>query len=808
MTDSLLKLESGYAHELREACDKNGIEVDYQKSAQALLKLGQVYRKQTPDRIAMIKSVGLFNAAILRKPFNINEIKQELSSFCSEILLLADAVDQNADLVKQAEKIKGLIREMRSSTHQAISQSLIRKRTKTNQNTKEEENKKIKHVMEIQEKISVKFKNIMASIAEYCTSVLGEPPCKFCIAGMGSLARVEATPYSDFEHIILLEDRENNYGYNIDLEYFRWYSVIFHVIVLNLQETIVPNLNITSLKNSVSDFRSWFFDTCTPCGISFDGMVPHACKFPLGRQQCTDNKPFNNELIHSVSSMLQYLTSEEDLKNGYHLKDVLTKTCFVFGDSYVYQDFESGVKNFYEKQSHDAVLADIKDQVKEDLDNFATRLKLKGLKSTEMFNVKKTVYRSSTLFVSALGRMHKVRSQSCFKIIDSLTEKGIFTENARHKLMLAVAIACEIRLKLYMSENAQCDFVVLPRDMKKFLDFAGRKQTRNYFQIVYCLQAEISKQLNFLPDHFYCFPELINITICHALQMEAILNRLVSNYDIFGDFSDDTLQFNFDGCLKKLENHLESSVYYDNSDFKYHHIFSIFFHLFIIGFFLFNLERYNEAQEFFRRFLDTYKNKNLGLETQLQDNGVSFIMLQRIFKQLQKRAITDGSNTISKRFLEIHLQRKSENVIATMFEFSAFCLFTINQFKESIKLDKEALLLYKSVSVDKDMDLNVARALENIGLSQEKLGQFSASLHNYERALKIHIGTSADFSENVNVARLMEKAGTNNLKLEQYNLSLHLYSIALGIYKNTASDSSRDENIARLNKNIGLLEHV
>ena len=42
---------------------------------------------------------------------------------------------------------------------------------------------------------------------------------------MGSLARNELTPYSDFEHIILLSNNEN---YSLHVEYLRCYSVVFY----------------------------------------------------------------------------------------------------------------------------------------------------------------------------------------------------------------------------------------------------------------------------------------------------------------------------------------------------------------------------------------------------------------------------------------------------------------------------------------------------------------------------------------------------------------------------------------------------
>jgi len=133
---------------------------------------------------------------------------------------------------------------------------------------------------------------------------MGKPPCEFAVAGMGSLARNEITPYLNFEHIIILCKLSN---YEPHLEYFRWFSVIFHVIVLNMKETIIPSLNITSLNDENSILGNWYFDAITPRGVSFDEMMPHACKFPLGRTQHTKNKPFQTELIKPVSEMIKYL---------------------------------------------------------------------------------------------------------------------------------------------------------------------------------------------------------------------------------------------------------------------------------------------------------------------------------------------------------------------------------------------------------------------------------------------------------------------------------------------------------------------
>ena len=392
---------------------------------------------------------------------------------------------------------------------------------------------------------------------------MGRPPCSYAVAGMGSLARKEITPYSDFEHVILLEEQDNCES---NLEYFRWYSVIFHITLLNLQETIIPSLNISSLNGVDSEHGNWFYDAFTPRGISFDGMMPHACKFPLGRQEQTKDKPWTTELIKPVSEMLSYLRTEEDLKNGYHLSDILTKTCFVYGDKRVFDLFASGIHQFATKYTPDEIIETIKQQVKEDLDKFSTRFRLVNLKnnSSNQINIKEVVYRSLSLFISALGRLNRISKNSCFEIINELAEKSIITKKTKRKLLCALSIACQVRLTVYLQKNSQKDHV----DIQRFLKIIEPFVIMSCFQITYCLQCLIAKYLNFSKLHFYSQPQLINITFFYAFGMNKLaVPLLLKKYfdeNIYEKYCDSNTwklsTFKFDNCLEQLESQIREII--------------------------------------------------------------------------------------------------------------------------------------------------------------------------------------------------------------------------------------------------------
>ena len=104
------------AHQLKDVCNEKGCETDAHKSAEIFHKLGQIYSKNTSDKISLIKSVGLLNAALVRKPCNKAEIENDLFQICHQILRQANARDQTADLITQGRYVKSQIDSMREST--------------------------------------------------------------------------------------------------------------------------------------------------------------------------------------------------------------------------------------------------------------------------------------------------------------------------------------------------------------------------------------------------------------------------------------------------------------------------------------------------------------------------------------------------------------------------------------------------------------------------------------------------------------------------------------------------------------------
>ena len=769
--------DEGYEQEMELArqmkekhCDKSGKETDVENSAKIIHQIGLIYRKRSPDKIALIKSAGLINAAIFRNPSNATQIKSDLVELCQHILQQSNANDQSADLIKKSEEVKTSITGLREEVNANLTKVPQIPKHATRQTVQTLNAHKISAIQQINKTIACKYKSIMADISHFCENVMGKPPCEYAIVGMGSLAREEITPYSDFEHIILLFDEVN---YESHLEYFRWFSVIFHIIVINVQESIIASFNIHCLNNKDCSLGDWFYDAITTSGVSFDGMMPHACKFPLGRQQHTKNKPFTTELIKPVSEMLEYLSSDADLKNGYHLADILTKTCFVYGNQHIFEQFKDGTQNYLGKRSETDTINDIQKQVRDDLDNFSTRFRLRNLKSQTTINIKKFVYRSTTLFVSALATKHKISANSCFDLIEQMANNKAITRNAAEKLKFAIAIACEMRLRVYMRKKSQCDDAIdLIQDdgMRIFLNIVGVVSTVSYFQIAYCLQREVAKQLKFTKFHFYADPQLINIAISLAFGIKNLARFSKNPQKQFWEAN----KFDFDKCIEKLQEESDTNLKNLNhascvskqtvridAGCGYKNRFELNPDEKLIcdvAHYLYSVEIYDEALEFFQLELSIFESK-------LPDNCTN-------------------------------------HEVATAHHNIGSCLFHLHKPTNAIKCFEKALAIKQKITLDTSKDRCIAVTLHEIGFCYNELQNYKDALSNLIRSLQIFQNATSN-KDTKQIGVLLYSIGRCHNRLQDYNVALTILTKSLQILTNTTLNANADNNIAVTMQEIG-----
>ena len=793
--DKLLQREYGLAQQLKNLCDDSGKEIDPSKSAAIIHELGLIYRQRSPDKFSLIRSAGLLNAAIVRKPSDVSQIEQDLTDLCKHILQQAEAANQTADLIAKAKEIKSSFTELRDEVDQCLSKSVESEPlTDIAQNeipTKLEIDK-ISTIQSIQTKIKDTYTKTMANLSEYCEKVMGKPPCKYAVMGMGSLAREEATPYSDFEHMITLE--KQNYKPQ-HLEYFRWFTLVFHIVILNVRETIIPALHIASLNDKASLLGDWFFD-CHTCGISLDGMMPKASKYPLGRGP-TKKKPWGAELIKPLNEMLKYLSSESELKEGYHLSDLLTKTCFVYGSREIYHQFVESAKNQSHQKTQQDICAQITKQVKEDLNKFSTRLCLAKLRNNDTINIKRLVYRSSTVFIGAMGRFHKIALNSCFDVVSKMAELSIITPQTKHSLMFAVAIACEMRLRVYMEHKSQSDLIEIKVDtggIKNFLKIVGQASTIRYFQIVYCLQCEVAKLLRLTKRHFYANPQMINVAACYA-------------FGIHGKHGNETSRttwniadFSFDDCLNELVEQLknmQSCVEDDKSEndvetFK------------ILASHLFDSYEYDEAMEFYKRVLDFYqKQQTSEVESNKSPIGTSSHSASPKYFPARKR------QSFSQVRKDAQCATTNDEHVARTLNYIGESLINLSKPDDALKNLEKSLQLFRKLSLNEETDSRVARTMNNIGLCHRDLHQYKKGLEYFLKSLNVYQKISLNEEADPNVAMALSNIGTCLVDLQHYTEGLDYLQKSLTIKQSIPLNEEADSDVvSTLNNVVRCLHHL
>lgn len=199
--------------------------------------------------------------------------------------------------------------------------------------------------------------------------------------------------------------------------------------------------------------------------------MPFSSIHPLGRD-ATKEKPWVLELIQPVSKMAELIRDKVTGLNGHHLPEVLSSSCFVFGDEAIHKMLKeksvevlrdiSDQTNFMHVESTKAIFDDdihVANHTSQLFKNISLIMEETDADisfGNKAINQKDIMFRRITIFLRTLALINGIFDRyTCQGYITGLLENGVLDETAAHNLMYAVTLSYEGRLKWFIAQNDQ-----------------------------------------------------------------------------------------------------------------------------------------------------------------------------------------------------------------------------------------------------------------------------------------------------------------------------------------------------------------